>query len=221
MATKLQVMVFALAFIGLIGSTLVVTRNEARAGSAHYQAQNMFVFGDPTDLVAGAATLTRTKKGIAYSVSTSELMPGANTIWIVIFNKPEHCAGGPGACVGSDLSTPTVLRERLAKTRWPDEVGNENWEYGTTLASLQELVTYWQTTYDWRQHERAMNAFQQYKVTIDGQPIHFIHEPGRSPRPMPLILTRGTNFKRPACSSNTCQTAGTGRRPCASFSRQV
>ena len=45
--------------------------------------------------------------------------------------------------------------------------------------------------YDWRHHERDMNAFHHYQVTIDGQPIHFIHEPGRGPNPMPLILTHG------------------------------
>src|SRR5215510_1127401 len=87
--------------------------------------------------------------------------------------------------------TLTDLRERLARTRWPDEIGNDNWQYGTNLAYLKELVTYWQTTYDWRQHERAINAFRHYRVTIDGQPIHFIHEPGRGPKPMPLILTHG------------------------------
>lgn len=83
------------------------------------------------------------------------------------------------------------LRERLARTRWPEEIGNDNWQYGTNLTYLKTLVTYWQTTYDWRQHERAMNAFRHYRVTIDGQPIHFIHEPGRGPKPMPLILTHG------------------------------
>jgi len=57
-------------------------------------------------------------------------------------------------------ATMTDLRERLAHTRWPEEIGNDNWQYGTNLVSLKELVTYWQTTYDWRQHERAMNAFR-------------------------------------------------------------
>ncbi len=85
----------------------------------------------------------------------------------------------------------TDLRERLAHTRWPEEIGNEQWQYGTNLTYLKKLVTYWRTTYDWRQHERAMNAFHHYRVTIDEQPIHFIHEPGRGPKPMPLILTHG------------------------------
>ena len=88
-------------------------------------------------------------------------------------------------------ATLTDLRERLARTRWPEELDNESWQYGTNLAYLKELVAYWQTTYDWRQHEREMNAFRHYRVTIDGQPIHFIHEPGRGPNPMPLILTHG------------------------------
>lgn len=88
-------------------------------------------------------------------------------------------------------ATLTELRERLAHTRWPEEIGNDTWQYGTNLAALKELVAYWRTTYDWRQHERAMNAFRHYRVTIDGQPIHFVHEPGRGPKPMPLILTHG------------------------------
>src|SRR6185369_15935655 len=50
----------------------------------------------------------------------------------------------------------TDLRERLARTRWPDEIGNDNWQYGTNLAYLKELVDYWRYQYDWRQHERAM-----------------------------------------------------------------
>ena len=83
------------------------------------------------------------------------------------------------------------LRERLARTRWPEELDNESWQYGTNLAYLKELVAYWQTQYDWRHHEQAINVFHHYRVTIDGQPIHFIHEPGRGPKPMPLILTHG------------------------------
>ena len=83
------------------------------------------------------------------------------------------------------------LRDRLANTRWPDEIGNDGWTYGTRLADLKQLVEYWHTSYDWRQNERAMNAFAHYTVSIDGQPIHFIHQPGRGPKPIPLVLTHG------------------------------
>ncbi len=120
MATKLKVMLFALAFIGLIGGTLVVTSGEAKAESAQYQAENMFEFGFPDALVAGAATLTRTPKAslfrrrvrqpgsIAFQIYTSELRRGAHTVWIVVFNNPENCAAGPGACAIGDLNTPEV-----------------------------------------------------------------------------------------------------------------
>ena len=83
------------------------------------------------------------------------------------------------------------LRERLGRTRWPRDFGNENWEYGTKLEDLKELVEYWRTSYDWRKHEREMNSFANYKTEIEGIPIHFIHEPGKGPNPIPLILSHG------------------------------
>jgi pimeloyl-ACP methyl ester carboxylesterase len=36
-----------------------------------------------------------------------------------------------------------------------------------------------------------MNTFSHYKITIDDVPIHFIHEPGKGPKPIPLILSHG------------------------------
>jgi len=83
------------------------------------------------------------------------------------------------------------LRERLARTRWPHDFGNANWEYGTNLEYLKSLVEYWRTDYDWRRHEREMNSFSNYKTEIDGIPIHFIHQPGKGPKPIPLILSHG------------------------------
>src|SRR5262249_13251949 len=83
------------------------------------------------------------------------------------------------------------LRERLARTRWPGDFANANWEYGTNLRYLKELVDYWLHQYDWRTHERAMNTFSHYKTTIEDVPIHFIHELGKGPKPIPLILNHG------------------------------
>lgn len=109
MAPKRKLMALALALSGLVVGAFVVTGEEAKANNnTHFQAKNMFVFGQPAKLVAGAATLTRTNKGISFRIYTSELKPGANTVWIVIFNKPQNCAGGPGHCVGSDLNNPDV-----------------------------------------------------------------------------------------------------------------
>lgn len=83
------------------------------------------------------------------------------------------------------------LRERLARTRFPGEVPNTGWEYGTNLAYLKQLVEYWRTRYDWRQHEAALNRFNHFKTRINGLDIHFIHEKGRGPNPKPLLLSHG------------------------------
>lgn len=83
------------------------------------------------------------------------------------------------------------LRERLRRTHWPADFGNQNWAYGTNREYLHELVDYWIDQYDWRKHEREINAFSHYRVTIDEVPIHFIHEPGKGPNPIPLILSHG------------------------------
>ncbi len=83
------------------------------------------------------------------------------------------------------------LHERLASTRWPDEVEGAGWDYGTNLDYLKELTGYWQHTFDWRAQEAKLNQFAQFKTEIDGLLIHFIHERGKGPNPLPIILTHG------------------------------
>lgn len=83
------------------------------------------------------------------------------------------------------------LRERLARTRWPDEVNGAEWDYGTNLAYLKGLVDYWQHGFDWRVQEKKLNEFAQFRTQIDGLGIHFIHERGKGPDPTPIILTHG------------------------------
>jgi len=83
------------------------------------------------------------------------------------------------------------LRARLERTRFPDEVPDTGWEYGTNLAYMRELVDYWRTRYDWRAHEARINRFAQFRAEVDGLGIHFIHEPGRGPNPKPLLLIHG------------------------------
>src|SRR6266481_2984307 len=85
----------------------------------------------------------------------------------------------------------TDLRERLSRVRYPIDFANENWAYGTNRAYLEEMVPYWRNQYDWRKHEAEINRFAHYRTTIDGVPIHFIHEPGKGPKPIPLILSHG------------------------------
>src|SRR4051812_12940691 len=83
------------------------------------------------------------------------------------------------------------LDDRLARTRWPLDLENEDWRYGANTAYLQALVEHWRTAYDWRVHEAAINAHPNFKARIDGVPIHFVHERGKGPDPIPLILSHG------------------------------
>jgi microsomal epoxide hydrolase len=83
------------------------------------------------------------------------------------------------------------LRERLGRVRWPDEVPDAPWRYGTDLAYLKSLVAYWRERYDWRAQEAALNRMRQFTVALGGIDLHFIHEPGVGPAPMPLLLSHG------------------------------
>lgn len=80
---------------------------------------------------------------------------------------------------------------RLRNTRWPEVIGGDRWDYGVPKRWLREMIDYWAEEWDWEAEAAAMNRFQQYKVTIDGVPIHFLYAQGRGPDPTPLILTHG------------------------------
>ncbi|MBC8161183.1 MAG: epoxide hydrolase [Roseiflexaceae bacterium] len=93
--------------------------------------------------------------------------------------------------IGVPQATLDDLHERLVRTRWPDEVADVGWDYGTNLAYLKELVEYWQNQFDWRAQEAKLNQFAHFRAEIDGVGIHFIHERGNGPNPLPIILTHG------------------------------
>jgi len=83
------------------------------------------------------------------------------------------------------------LRERLARTRWPERETVGDWSQGIPLAYVQDLCGYWTEAYDWRRAEAALNAIGQFRTEIDGLGIHFLH--ARSPHEgaLPLLLTHG------------------------------
>ncbi|WFB07678.1 epoxide hydrolase [Streptomyces sp. LX-29] len=83
------------------------------------------------------------------------------------------------------------LRDRLARTRWPDELPGAGWDYGVALPYLKELVGYWADGYDWRAHEARLNGFPQFTTVIDGQRVHFLHVRSPEPDATPLIITHG------------------------------
>ena len=83
------------------------------------------------------------------------------------------------------------LKSRLERTRWPDELPGTGWDYGSNLDYVKELVEYWRTKFDWHAQEKLINSFSHFKSEVDGLNIHFIHEKGKGPNPMPLVITHG------------------------------
>ena len=83
------------------------------------------------------------------------------------------------------------LRERIKRTRWPDEIIGSGWNWGTSLSYMKELSEYWLNEFDWRRVERDINAFPNFIAEIDGYNIHFLHIKGGAKKSIPLILTHG------------------------------
>ncbi|MEU6104000.1 epoxide hydrolase family protein [Streptomyces flaveolus] len=90
------------------------------------------------------------------------------------------------------------LRARLAAARLPEAEtvhgaapGARRWEQGVPLADLVDLVEYWRTEYDWRTCEERLNRIGQFRTTIDGLGIHFLHRRSARSDATPLLLTHG------------------------------
>jgi len=83
------------------------------------------------------------------------------------------------------------LNYRLDHYRWPDQIKDAGWERGTDIDYLRSLVSYWRNKYDWRKEESELNRLSQFHCDVDGIDIHFVHERGKGPNPMPIILTHG------------------------------
>jgi hypothetical protein len=80
------------------------------------------------------------------------------------------------------------LRDRLGRTRWPDELPGVGWDLGVPLDYLKGLAEYWATAYDWRSQEAALNEFAQFTTVIDGQNVHFLHVRSPEPEALPLLV---------------------------------
>ena len=93
------------------------------------------------------------------------------------------------------LSVPAAdiadLRERLGRTRFPDQAPGPAWEYGTDVAWMRELLEYWRDDFEWRAQEARLNAFAQYKVRLHEIDLHFLRVEGKGPDPFPLLLSHG------------------------------
>ena len=83
------------------------------------------------------------------------------------------------------------LRQRLAQTRWPDEIPGTAWEYGISLEFLQEICRYWKDEFDWKRQVDQLSQLHHFRFTSGTWGIHLIYERGKGLNPLPLILTHG------------------------------
>ncbi|MCM3821950.1 epoxide hydrolase [Streptomyces sp. DR3-1] len=90
------------------------------------------------------------------------------------------------------------LRARLAAARLPEAEtvrgvppGPGRWEQGVPLADLAGLVEYWRTGYDWRVFEARLDRAGQFRTTVDGLGIHFLHRRSARADATPLLMTHG------------------------------
>ncbi|MBM3972315.1 MAG: epoxide hydrolase, partial [Planctomycetes bacterium] len=83
------------------------------------------------------------------------------------------------------------LRDRLRRTRWPDQVPGTGWSRGVDLDYLKDLVRYWAEEFDWRKQEERLNRLPHFLADVEGLRLHFIHQPGKGPAPLPLFMMHG------------------------------
>jgi epoxide hydrolase len=83
------------------------------------------------------------------------------------------------------------LNDRLARTRWPDQIEGSGWEYGVPLSYMNEFVEHWKSRYDWRAEEKKLNALGQFITKIDGLDVHFLHVRSKQKNALPLVVVHG------------------------------
>ena len=74
---------------------------------------------------------------------------------------------------------------------WHEMPDDGGWNYGTNLEYMKEISKYWVENFDWRETEKKINKFENFKSKIEGIDIHFIYEKGSGSNPKPLLLSHG------------------------------
>ncbi len=83
------------------------------------------------------------------------------------------------------------IRRRVENYPWHEMPDDGGWNYGTNLTYMKELCAYWLNEFDWRKQEAAINRFSHFTAPVDGIDMHFLHEKGSGPNPMPLLISHG------------------------------
>lgn len=88
------------------------------------------------------------------------------------------------------------LKAKLAVADFPDELEGAGWDYGSPLADIKRLATYWHEKFDWRKAEAELNEMPQFTTSIqiegyDPIDLHFVHVKSSVPGAIPLLFAHG------------------------------
>ena len=83
------------------------------------------------------------------------------------------------------------LRDRLGRTRWPDQLDGAGWDLGTERGWLQDICEYWRTDYDWRPWEARLNSYGSSMIDVQGEQMHFLHVRSPHEGAQPIVITHG------------------------------
>lgn len=68
------------------------------------------------------------------------------------------------------------LKQRLENALPVQEpIENAAQIYGMNSKLLETIVEYWKTNYDWKEREKFLNQYPQFRVSIQGLKIHYLH----------------------------------------------
>lgn len=83
------------------------------------------------------------------------------------------------------------LTARLRAARWPESETVQDWSQGVPSTYHREFCDYWANHYDWYATQNRLNRFDQFKTSLDGLRIHFIHVKSPHAQARPLLITHG------------------------------
>src|ERR1700722_463143 len=135
------------------------------------------------------------------------LATGAGVLGLLLLASPSFSQAVANASVNQEVITQNEtirpfhinfsddaladLHRRILATRWPDRETVTDASQGVQLATMQKLVQYWATDYDWRKCEAKLNALPLFVTDIDGLEIQFIHVRSKNSNALPVIITHG------------------------------
>lgn len=94
-----------------------------------------------------------------------------------------------------------LLQKKLALSILPDELEDAGRDYGVPLADIRRLLARWQSGYDWKKHEKALNdELPQFQTDIDVEghgtlKVHFVHKKSEVEGAIPLLFVHGCKLR--------------------------